>query len=131
MVYGRQKCRLTDRRTPQGQNRQRQQQADRDGHQRRLPIVRVIDWSCPGEFRPQRCVKNAPVRTDVAFKKLLGLIDRLDNVLVDISRVSPDSEIPQDYGLADGISYRLLKIMSFARPAKLANYDLLVRESLK
>ena len=65
-----------------------------------------------------------PSKTDIAFEEFFGLVDRLDNVVVDIQRTSAHDEVPQDDCLADRIGNRLLEAMSLAWPAEFANNDL-------
>src|SRR5690349_21976310 len=92
-------------------------------------LIVVSNRPRPGEFRSQRRVENAPVRTDIAFEKLLRLIDRLDDVVVYTKRIGTDHEVPQDHRLTNGISLGPFKIVSLARPAEFADHDFLVRIS--
>jgi hypothetical protein len=127
MVCGGQQNGLAGGRAAQCQDRKRQQQADEYRQQGRLPVVGVDQRSGPGEFRPQRCVEDAPVRPDIALEQFLRLIDRLDDVVVDATRVGGCHEIAQQHGLADRIGHRALEIVPGAGPAELADHDFLAR----
>ncbi len=46
-------------------------------------IIGIGDGAGPGEFWLPGGIENAPIRSDAAFGGFPGLIDRLDDVVVD------------------------------------------------
>ena len=127
MVRGGEQYGLTDGRSGKYQDRKRQQRANQDGQPRCLPVVGVNDRSGPGKFGPQRRIQDAPIRADIAFEQFLRLIDRFDDIIVDAPYIGARNEVAQDHRLADRARHRPFKIMPGARPAELADDNLLAR----
>src|ERR1700691_3675741 len=119
---GKHRC-LTNGCPRERQNRDRQKSADEDRKPASLPIVGVDKRTCPGKFGPQRRVKDTPIWTDIALKKLFRLIDRLNNIVVDAELVGLRNEVAPQAGLTKRTRDRALKIVPRARPAKLPDDD--------
>ncbi len=122
------KQRLGDAGSGQGQDRQRQQEADEDRDARDLPVVRIHDRPGPGEFRVARGVEQAPIGADAAFEYLPGLIDGLDDVVIDAERLRVRDEVPHHDGLLHPARIAVLQVVSGARPPEFGNDDALARK---
>ncbi len=106
-----------------GEDRQRQQQPEQNGKAGALDVVGIGDRSGPGEFGLARGVEHAPIGTDAAFHRLPGLIDRLDDVVVDAVGLGAGDEITQNHGLLDAAGIGVVEIIAGARPAEFGDHD--------
>ena len=75
-------------------------------------------------------IEDPPIGTDAAFVGLPGLIERLDDRIVDAHGVGAGDEIADDVGLGERARHRVLAIEPRARPAKLGDHDALARIGL-
>ena len=64
-----------------------------------LPMVGIGDQAGPLELRRWRGVEQAPVRDHAALRSLPGLIEGLDDVVVDAVRIGAGHEIAEHVGL--------------------------------
>ena len=66
-------------------------------------------------------IEYPPKGTDAAFVGFPGLIERLDDRIVDAHRVGAGDEVTDDVGLGERARHRVLAIEPGARPTKLGD----------
>ena len=121
----RERCGFDRRGAGSGQERQRQQQPEQDRKTAELPMVGITHYSRPCEFGLARGIEHAPIHADAAFVGLPGLIECLDDVVIDAVSVRPRDEVAQYRGLLDPAGNCLEHVVAAARPAELGDDDAL------
>ena len=119
----RKRQRLRGRHPGYGQDRQRQQQSQEDREAGSLDVVRVGNGTGPGKLRFTRGIEQTPVRSDAAFEGFPGLIDRLDDVVVDAVGLGARDEVAQHDRLLDAAGIGVVEIVAGARPAEFGDHD--------
>ena len=122
---GRKHERLRGRGAIDGQDRQAEEQAEKDGETRSLEVVRIGNGAGPGELGLARGVEQAPIRADAALERLPGLVDRLDDVVVDAIGLGARDEVADDHRLLDAAGVGVMEIVAGARPTELGDDDAL------
>ena len=120
--------RLAEGRARDGQDRQRQEEADEDRDGGNLPVIRVGDRTGPGELGLMPRVEQAPIGTDAAFTRFPRLIERFDDVVVDAARFGLGGEVANDRRLLDRTGVGVAPIVAGARPSELGDDHTLAGE---
>ncbi len=108
-----------------GEDGDRQQQADGERGQHLEQEVRRFDVAREGEFRMAIGVEHAPIGTDASLVGLPRLVERLDDRIVDAHGVGARDEVADDLGLDERTRHRVLAIESRGGPAELGDDDAL------
>ena len=91
-----------------------------------LPVVGIADRPGPGEFRAAREASNRPQYGPTPPSiGLPGLIDRLDDVVVDAIGLGARDEVAHHHRLLDAAGIGVVHIVAGARPAELGDHDAL------
>ena len=107
------------------QDGQREQQPQQQGQAGDLPVIGIADRTGPREFRVARGVEQTPIGADAALVGLPGLIERLDDVVVDAVGLGARQEIADHQRLLDAAGNGTLVVVAGARPAELGDHDAL------
>src|SRR5208337_4225594 len=81
----------------------------------------------PGELCLPGGVEQAPVRPNAAFGALPGLIDALDDVVVDAIGLCSRDKIADDHGLLCSAGIGVVEVIAGTRPAEFGDHDPLAR----
>ena len=84
-------------------------------------MIGIGDHPGPLELRLVVGVKQAPVLADAAFRRFPGLIEGLDDVVVDAHGIGPGHEIADDVGLLGAARHGAAAVIAAARPAELGD----------
>src|SRR5262249_51947526 len=87
----------------------------------------IRDRAGPFEFWMARGIEYSPIWTDTAFEYFPGLIDRLNDVVIDTVGLGARDEVSQHHRLVDASRVCVLEIIARARPAEFRNDDTLSR----
>src|SRR5262245_62842060 len=85
----------------------------------------IRDRAGPFEFWMARGIEYSPIWTDTAFEYFPGLIDRLNDVVIDAVGLGARDEVSQHHRLVDASRVCVLEIIAGARPAEFRNDDTL------
>ena len=107
------------------QDRQRQQKPEQDGEPTDLPMVGIGRQSGPSELGLARGVEHAPIHADAAFVGLPGLVESLDDVVIDSDGLGAGDEIAQHRRLLDAPGIGVAHVVAAARPTELGDHDAL------
>ena len=121
----RERERFAEGRLRLGQDRQREQQPEQQREAGDLPVIGIADRSGQHELRVARGVEQTPIGADAAFEGFEGLIDRLDDVVVDAVGFGARQEIADHQRLLDPAGDGALVVVAGARPAELGDHDAL------
>jgi hypothetical protein len=120
---GCERCGLPNRHPGGRQNRHRQQNAHKQRDAGEPPMIGIRDRAGPAKFRLARSVEHSPIGADTAFEDFPGLVDGLDNVVVDAESFGARHKIAQHNCLLGAAGCCVLEIIARARPAEFGDHD--------